>query len=204
MSLIKCPDCGKDVSAEATVCPHCGPISNRSMPSTPPTEEPVVRIPPEAVRNAKETPPPIQDNPSPTVSAPLPDKKIDKGCQGCLWVIAGSIVLLILVSITNPKTEDTAHEAARQLAGPNNQVVKRINSLSSANAYRTGYSDGVNEASVTAQRPETRSQMQNMAGLKNAIFDLIAEVKSTDANTLSEYRRGWNDGWTEIQRAVER
>ena len=31
MALIKCPECGKDVSTSAEACPHCGfPIKNNA------------------------------------------------------------------------------------------------------------------------------------------------------------------------------
>lgn len=35
MALLKCPECGKDVSSAATTCPHCGyPLKSDSLPTT--------------------------------------------------------------------------------------------------------------------------------------------------------------------------
>lgn len=40
MALIKCPECGKDISDKATNCPHCGvPMrATQSVPTTPPAD----------------------------------------------------------------------------------------------------------------------------------------------------------------------
>ncbi len=35
MSLMKCPECGKEVSTSAEVCPHCGYPLKKSQPSQP-------------------------------------------------------------------------------------------------------------------------------------------------------------------------
>lgn len=33
MALIKCPECGKEISDKAGACPHCGcPIGNATQP----------------------------------------------------------------------------------------------------------------------------------------------------------------------------
>lgn len=34
MSLIKCPDCSKDVSSEAEKCPHCGRSIKKNQSAT--------------------------------------------------------------------------------------------------------------------------------------------------------------------------
>ena len=41
MALITCPECGKQVSTEAKVCPSCGyPVAERSDPAAPPPAAP--------------------------------------------------------------------------------------------------------------------------------------------------------------------
>ncbi len=41
MALVKCPDCGRDVSTAATVCPQCGrPMAAVAAPSTAPATAP--------------------------------------------------------------------------------------------------------------------------------------------------------------------
>jgi len=53
MALIKCPDCGNDVSTAALACPHCGrPVSLESSarPGTPP---------PISEKKPGSTPPPV-------------------------------------------------------------------------------------------------------------------------------------------------
>ena len=32
MALIKCQECGKEISDKATSCPHCGAVTNESLP----------------------------------------------------------------------------------------------------------------------------------------------------------------------------
>ena len=44
MALIKCPECGKDVSTNAVACPHCGNPMNRPEKKYEYTETQVVKI----------------------------------------------------------------------------------------------------------------------------------------------------------------
>lgn len=71
MALVKCPDCGRDVSSEAPACPGCG----RPMKS---------EAPPIAA------PPPVASPVAP------PPKKMSGFKKGCLYV-GGAVVALFLV-----------------------------------------------------------------------------------------------------------
>lgn len=44
MALVKCPDCGKEVSTEAKACPHCGRPSTSSTPTQPTPTQPVTVV----------------------------------------------------------------------------------------------------------------------------------------------------------------
>jgi len=67
MALVKCPECGKDVSSKAAACPHCGHPINGSAP-------------PQAPINGKKA-----------------KKKTPKGCQiGCLSVAVIFAIIIVL------------------------------------------------------------------------------------------------------------
>lgn len=40
MALIKCPECGKEISDEATSCPNCGHPMRKMEASAPPLNQP--------------------------------------------------------------------------------------------------------------------------------------------------------------------
>lgn len=44
MALIKCPECGKEISEQATSCPNCGVTINQTQ-STPQNNNPSVKCP---------------------------------------------------------------------------------------------------------------------------------------------------------------
>lgn len=94
MALIKCPECGKEVSDKAISCPNCGcPIasSDNLKANVAPTETP------QAETTPTETTPTEQ---------PKQNKK-GKGCgYGCLVAIALYIVIsavCVVIGLTNPK-----------------------------------------------------------------------------------------------------
>jgi DNA-directed RNA polymerase subunit RPC12/RpoP len=70
MALTKCPECGKDVSSQASGCPHCG------FPLVKPAREP----------------PPIR----PQAISP---KAAKKGGLGCVGIIVIGVVISIIASI---------------------------------------------------------------------------------------------------------
>ena len=71
MALISCPECKKEISDQATSCPHCGfPIAK------PKTDEPTL---------------PAQSQQTQTKSS---------SSKGCLtWIVAGGVVLILLMVI---------------------------------------------------------------------------------------------------------
>jgi ABC-type maltose transport system permease subunit len=88
MPLTQCPECKKDVSSQATTCPHCGyPLTasqDKSAPSGP------------------ATPPPIQpQGQMPPISfgtSSSPKKKMSKAKLGCLVILA-IIAIFVLLAI---------------------------------------------------------------------------------------------------------
>lgn len=77
--IIKCKECGGDVSDKAETCPHCG----YSMKSNPKTDD-GLKINPKS-----------DWKPSPTKQNVAPKIKKEKKKHGCLW----SIVLVICVLV---------------------------------------------------------------------------------------------------------
>lgn len=72
MAMINCPECKKEVSSQATACPHCGyPL----IPTK--TDKPPVTQPPLAAPQGRSK-----------------AEKKGKGCAGCLTIIVVIIVIL--------------------------------------------------------------------------------------------------------------
>jgi hypothetical protein len=104
MALIKCSECGKEVSTQATACPHCGcPIAvvlkDAARPSEP---QPAPKSPEELdaksqKREAQQEMAPTPDPGPGTGSKPFDQGAkqpgINKGCLGCL----GIIILCVMV-----------------------------------------------------------------------------------------------------------
>ena len=91
MALLKCEDCGHDVSSRAEACPHCGcPVPKDESPPTPPPVPPPAQALPAAwtEREAAPVPPPAS-------SAPQP-KSTSTAFKVSALLLAG-FVLLILV-----------------------------------------------------------------------------------------------------------
>ena len=74
MALVKCSECGKDISTQATACPHCGC--------------PLAAAPP-----GPGAPPSSPDSPQATNTPAGGSKKPAKGCAGCLGLVAIFIVV---------------------------------------------------------------------------------------------------------------
>ena len=97
MALMKCPDCGRDVSSRAAACPHCGcpasdyiphPAAAPAMPVVQPTEpavtvvqpvEPAVPVVQPVAQPVAPVAPaaPVQPAPAPVQPAAIPEKKAE-------------------------------------------------------------------------------------------------------------------------------
>jgi ribosomal protein L37E len=76
MALTNCPECGKEVSSQASACPHCGfPL----------------------VKSAQE---PSQQQPQ--VTRP---QAVKKGCLGCVGIIVIAVVIMIIIGGMLPDEE---------------------------------------------------------------------------------------------------
>lgn len=135
------------------------------------------------------------------------DNRKKPGC-GCGALIGGVVAVMIIGWIAdmagcNKPEETPAEKIAKELAGPNNPTVQRINSLSAGNAYSAGYNDGMLEVAKMAQKFSTMrgdmiEQLRNFPEGRNILFDMIGTQTSdnhVNPSVLAEYRRGWNGGW---------
>jgi hypothetical protein len=99
MALVKCPDCGKDVSDAAPACPACG------RPIAPPLPTP--RVPPAPLHTSQiPAPPPAPALPyTPQIPAPPPGRRYVRSSATSWVVVLGSVFLLwMAVSLlTAPK-----------------------------------------------------------------------------------------------------
>jgi len=102
--MIKCPECGKEISDKAKVCPGCG-VEIAGMPGAP-----------SGVNNVQQE------------SKQQPTKK--KG-RGCLWVVVGFIVFVIIV-----------------FAAGVNSANKTFNDLSKENSNEEGKIDPLQECAA--------------------------------------------------------
>lgn len=95
MALIKCTECGKEISDKATTCPNCGaPISSENA-----TSEPVMS--------------PIPEEPK----KPKKEKK-KGGCLGTVLKIIGALVVIVIVlNIFLGGSDDDTKEATATKTG---------------------------------------------------------------------------------------
>lgn len=80
MALGKCPECSRDVSDQATACPHCGHPLRVQPPQSPPSEPRVQQTQ-------------ISHKPGSSVA-----RGIGGGFGGCLGVLLAIIVIIIIIS----------------------------------------------------------------------------------------------------------
>lgn len=127
MALIKCPECGKEISDRAVSCPHCGfPIAGSEI-SHASSEDTSVDVKSDSVAEAK---------------VPEPQKKSKKmSTVGSSAIVAGVIfvvVLAIMLFVTNlankPKYSGYPQEVAKEVGalsledpnGPRVQITAEI------------------------------------------------------------------------------
>lgn len=88
MALTKCTECGKDISSQATACPHCGcPITSRLGH--------VVGPPPIPASTLDKNPDVKSESDD---GHPKQDKELaKKGCLGCLGLVAVIVAILFII-----------------------------------------------------------------------------------------------------------
>ena len=88
MALIKCPECGKEISNQAQACPHCGHPVQATVPTPP--------IPPQP--------------------APAPKKKKGLGCLAPILIIFFLFVFGLVVGLSQATKNPVQHEEQSLLA----------------------------------------------------------------------------------------
>jgi len=192
MALTQCIECGKDVSSQATACPHCG------CPVTGTAKKSVFQEPPPLASQASALP-----QASPAVEK-TDQEKARKGCLGCFSFAVGGFILLAIIGsfIEEEKKPSDVQLNPLDLANKvgNSPVAQKILSLTRDNAYMTGMTDGANEAKEVSigggwTAAEFRLKLSQLRDLKNSFFDLMEATQSKfDSAVFREYKRGWNDG----------
>lgn len=188
MALTKCPECNKDVSSQATACPHCGhPLAAaQGIPGVSPA-----------------TPPPIQPQgkiSSTDPGGPSGQKKMSKAKMGCLVFLVIIFAFLLLAVIgafmagsSQDKTSQDTNNVVQDLK--NSPLAQRILSLNSDNAYESGKSDGLQDAKGFLNNPPTNATIYDFIDLKTNLITLAGAAEpKIDAAVLNDYQRGWVDG----------
>jgi hypothetical protein len=191
---MKCPECGKEVSSQATACPHCGcPVAVTLKDSAPPSE-------PQSA-GALPMPTPGAAPAQPPAGMPQEQKQGSKAL-GCLGIIVVVVLIAWIADLSgcNKPQESEAERSMKNAAGPGNPIAQKVQTLSAGNAYSVGYQDGILEFANMAQKfsqmqGDMLEQLNNLREGKNAFFDLMATQNKFDQTVFSEYRRGWNAGW---------
>jgi len=99
MPLTKCPECNKDVSSQATACPHCGyPLNATPDNSTPHASPPTPPTPPRGSKLGK--------------------TKLPKGCKiGCLSTLAilGIVIFVPVIFHRSAPTSETSSSKSERV-----------------------------------------------------------------------------------------
>ena len=99
MALVKCPECAREVSDRATSCPGCGcPLQVAEPPSNPTSAHTAGPS-----RPSKITQPTGSNN--------------AKGCQGCLLMVVGIVLLLMLIGMCSDGGGSAASSPYRRSDG---------------------------------------------------------------------------------------
>ncbi len=107
MALMKCPECGKEVSSQATACPHCGcPVAVAPKDSAPPSE-------PQSA-GAVATPTASETLDSRIAEVKKAATGVKNSCLGCLALIVLFVIAAIIFGIFAPK--DPNYEAGKASA----------------------------------------------------------------------------------------
>lgn len=120
--IIKCKECGGDVSDKAETCPHCG----YSMKSNPKTDD-RLKINPKS-----------DWTPSPTVQPNIQKHKKEKKKHGCLWTI---VVVLIVFGFFSWLTDDDT-ESGKKDSGTGTTTSQEETSTKNKTPKKTEYNLG--------------------------------------------------------------
>ena len=144
MALIKCPECGKEISDKATACPNCGyPIDGKPIEPVE-TSEPVVEADPVATDSAenivkaepcaeeKKAPDLAEENPVPQVPAPAAKQERSR-TSIVIAIIAAAVLVIaaILISgaVRDAREKKAAEEAAATAAAEREEYIENLNTL---------------------------------------------------------------------------
>lgn len=128
MALIKCPECGKEISDKATACPNCGyPIDGKPIEPVE-TSEPVVEADPVATDSAEnivEAEPCAEEKKAPDLAeeypvpqAPAPAAKQERSRTSIVIAIIAAAVLVIAAILISGAVRDAMEKKAEEAAKP--------------------------------------------------------------------------------------
>ena len=185
MALVRCKECGREISDQAPTCPGCGaPMAVAlGIPAawvTPPPTPPINQAPP--------TPPPVSQGPPPQYRAP-PAKKTS-GCATAVMIVLGLLVLMVIIgrcSRSEPDTSATPNSASpssapeqtpeeRQKLAAN--IAREMESASASPVARLGYAETLIRSHPGT--PEAQHAAQLLESLK-------AEVAEADRGKQWSY-----------------
>lgn len=114
MALLKCEDCGHDVSSRAEACPHCGcPVPKDESPPTPPPVPPPAQALPTAWTEREAAPV------LPPAKPASPPKSTSTAFKVSALLLAGFVLLVLFRSCAGaPRTDSPTSTAAPAAEAP--------------------------------------------------------------------------------------
>lgn len=185
MALVKCKECGREISDQAPMCPGCGaPMAVAlGIPAAWVTPPPPINQPPR-------TPPPAPQAPPPLYSAPPAKKKKTSGCATAVMIVLGLLVLMVIIgrcSRSEPATTATTKSASQSSAPVQTpeerqklaaNIALKMESASASPVARLGYAETLIRSHPGT--PEAQRAAQLLASLK-------AEVAEADRGKQWSY-----------------
>ncbi|MGA2862959.1 MAG: hypothetical protein ABSF95_00560 [Verrucomicrobiota bacterium] len=192
MALIKCSECGKEVSTQATACPHCGcPIAASPKEAASPSEPQPASKSPEQLdekwerwgaqqASAPPAPTPGTAPAQPSAGPPQKQKQAGKGlgCLGWLGIIVFCVLIGWIADMAGCNTE-TPHSDSYQAGF----TVGRMEGLM---AYRSGKPHA-------SQEDLDASARRTMGGVQ---FD---PAKGGLKDWILGYQVGYDIGWDQAK-----
>lgn len=184
MALMKCPECGHDVSSKAEKCPNCGcPVSEMEIESKPETPEPNVSL-----AEAKEEQTVRSDSDEAQEIKPDEEEPLDASkALGRSFLIAFIIVgIITVICILTSNTGNSAVPSSKP-----KPTVSSSSSRSGTTTKGTGFSSAEIEATVYAVAE--KAVKNSLKSPSTAILSKQSECTFESLGNSQYKMTGWVD-----------
>ena len=186
MALIKCPECGKEVSNRAEACVYCGyPLHQREK-----TQNEGASLPQENMSVGSNSEEPITQSASNKLTQLLDRQRAPKGKRGNLkkWgalAVAVVVVIVVIAVVAQPSPEEVLMEDVTESIWDRSRedvlsgIEKRLQAMDSNYALEISTSDEPeNEDSVVVDSTynETPTNVLRSVGQEEKMFSLAADA----------------------------